>query len=176
MLEQISTRAECGGSHDPRAYPSGSAPPRPPSLRHRPGRRRRRARCTGGWNGARPSPPRPRARNSHYVKCLDRGRTVKVLRERHTTGEMHFPLLAFTLSSLAEAALRSGRLGSLRQWPNFTAVRVVCRPPPPRPPPGRPTRWRGPWLFAEQFAEQLAEQLAERSSLAAASAQTPAHS
>ena len=32
----------------------------------------------------------------------------KVLRERHTTGEMHFPLLVFTLSSLAEAALRSG--------------------------------------------------------------------
>ena len=31
----------------------------------------------------------------------------KVLRERHTTGEMHFPLLVFTLSSLAEAALRS---------------------------------------------------------------------
>ena len=53
----------------------------------------------------------------------------KVLRERHTTGEMHFPLLVFTLSSLAEAALRSGglkpalalalapgRLGSLRKW------------------------------------------------------------
>ena len=57
----------------------------------------------------------------------------KVLRERHTTGEMHFPLLAFTLSLLAEAALRSGsrsgglkparalalapgRLGSLRKW------------------------------------------------------------
>ena len=37
----------------------------------------------------------------------------KVLRERHTTGEMHFPLLVFTLSSLAEAALRSG---SLRKW------------------------------------------------------------
>ena len=34
----------------------------------------------------------------------------QVLRERHTTGEMHFPLLAFTLSSLAEAALRSGSL------------------------------------------------------------------
>ena len=32
----------------------------------------------------------------------------KVLRERHTTGETHFPLLVFTLSSLAEAALRSG--------------------------------------------------------------------
>ena len=37
----------------------------------------------------------------------------KVLRERHTTGEMHFPLLVFTLSSLAEAALRSG---SRRKW------------------------------------------------------------
>ena len=32
----------------------------------------------------------------------------QVLRERHTTGETHFPLLVFTLSSLAEAALRSG--------------------------------------------------------------------
>ena len=39
----------------------------------------------------------------------------KVLRERHTTGEMHFPLLVFTLSSLAEAALRSGsRSGGLK--------------------------------------------------------------
>ena len=38
-----------------------------------------------------------------------------VLRERHTTGEMHFPLLVFTLSSLAEAALRSGsRSGGLK--------------------------------------------------------------
>ena len=34
----------------------------------------------------------------------------KVLRERHTTGEMHFPLLVFALSSLAEAGLRSGWL------------------------------------------------------------------
>ena len=32
----------------------------------------------------------------------------KVLRKWHTTGEMHLPLLVFTLSSLAEAALRSG--------------------------------------------------------------------
>ncbi len=38
----------------------------------------------------------------------------KMLRERHTTGEMHFPLLVVTLSSLAEAALRSGsRSGGL---------------------------------------------------------------
>ena len=39
----------------------------------------------------------------------------KGLRERHTTGEMHFPLLAFTLSSLAEATLRLGsRSGGLK--------------------------------------------------------------
>ena len=33
-----------------------------------------------------------------------------MLRERHTTGEMHLPLLVFTLSSLAVAALRSGEV------------------------------------------------------------------
>ena len=46
---------------------------------------------------------------------MNKSEGFKVLRERHTTGEMHFPLLVFTLSSLAEAALRSGsRSGGLK--------------------------------------------------------------
>jgi len=61
------------------------------------------------------SPVVSRSRNLLSRAVFTKKRTVKVLRERHTTGEMHFPLLVFTLSSLAEAALRSGsRSGGLK--------------------------------------------------------------
>ena len=50
-------------------------------------------------------------------------------RERHTTGEMLFPLLVFTLSSLAEAALRSG--ARPRSGPPRLAAKVVSSEEPP---------------------------------------------
>ena len=51
-----------------------------------------------------------------------------MLRERHTTGEMHFPLLFFTLSSLAEAALRSGSRRKhryVKRWDEIPVERVT---------------------------------------------------
>ena len=49
----------------------------------------------------------------------------KVLRERHTTGEMRFPPLVFTLSSLAEAALHSGSR-SVRDESGRTRAELAC--------------------------------------------------